>query len=290
MIVDDGHEANGEAGENYFVSMTDMMVGVLFIFIIMLMVFALDFRINQENQTGNAKEVAKKLEELNKKVNVEIDQLNKSQNDRDQLLHDIAAKLEKEGLNVQVDNVNGVLRLTEEAVRFEKNKSVFDSNALRNVKIIARVLDQVLPAYAACQKSDFDLPASCHVGAKVETVFVEGHTDSTGVPDPAERDRRNWQLSAERSVNTYREIVSATPTLRILHNRLGQQILSVSGYSSTRPIDPEESPTAWAINRRIDLRFVMEIDNKQRLDEILHLTDEMKQQIDLLAKASGGGP
>jgi hypothetical protein len=33
-----------EESENYFVSMTDMMVGMLFIFIIMLMVFALNYR------------------------------------------------------------------------------------------------------------------------------------------------------------------------------------------------------------------------------------------------------
>ncbi len=41
------HDAADEAGaeeENYFVSMTDMMVGILFIFIIMLMMFALNFR------------------------------------------------------------------------------------------------------------------------------------------------------------------------------------------------------------------------------------------------------
>jgi hypothetical protein len=36
--------SQAEEGENYFISMTDMMVGVLFIFIIMLMVFALEFR------------------------------------------------------------------------------------------------------------------------------------------------------------------------------------------------------------------------------------------------------
>jgi chemotaxis protein MotB len=33
-----------EEEESYFVSMTDLMVGLLFIFIIMLMVFALQYR------------------------------------------------------------------------------------------------------------------------------------------------------------------------------------------------------------------------------------------------------
>ena len=46
MILDDGLSTSEhvEEDENYFISMTDMMVGVLFIFLIMLMLFALNFR------------------------------------------------------------------------------------------------------------------------------------------------------------------------------------------------------------------------------------------------------
>jgi hypothetical protein len=38
------HTEEAEEDENYFVSMTDMMVGMLFLFIIMLMMFALNFK------------------------------------------------------------------------------------------------------------------------------------------------------------------------------------------------------------------------------------------------------
>ena len=38
-----------EESENYFISMTDMMVGMLFIFLIMLMVFALNYRIGDDD-------------------------------------------------------------------------------------------------------------------------------------------------------------------------------------------------------------------------------------------------
>jgi hypothetical protein len=41
MIAEEESATGSEEGENYFVSMTDMMVGVLFIFILMLMAFAL---------------------------------------------------------------------------------------------------------------------------------------------------------------------------------------------------------------------------------------------------------
>src|SRR5690606_29731735 len=110
----------------------------------------------------------------------------------------------------------------------------------------------------------------------------EGHTDVTG------EDRRNWQLSTERAVNTYREIVAVASGVRNLRNRQGEEILSVSGYADTRPIEAGDSLEAWEKNRRIDLRFVMEVDSRQRLKQILELTDEMKEQIDRLTQASGG--
>ncbi|TIV92390.1 MAG: hypothetical protein E5V85_28845, partial [Mesorhizobium sp.] len=48
-----------EEEENYFISMTDMMVGVLFIFIILLMVFAANFR----QQTQTSEEQIKQLKQ-----------------------------------------------------------------------------------------------------------------------------------------------------------------------------------------------------------------------------------
>jgi len=110
---------------------------------------------------------------------------------------------------------------------------------------------------------------------------MEGHTDTTGV------DSDNWQLSTARAVNTYRELISVSPALRTLLNRQHQEIISVSGYSSTRPIDSRNQREACERNRRIDLRFVMETDNREGLERILKLTDDMRGEIDRLRKASG---
>ena len=62
----------------------------------------------------------------------------------------------------------------------------------------------------------------------------------------------------------------------------------MSGYSSTRPIDPRTS-ARLGCNRRIDLRFVMETDNREGLERILKVTDDMRGEIDWLRKASGAG-
>ena len=143
-----------------------------------------------------------------------------------------------------------------------------------------RVLGRVLPKYAPCRAAPapacFDL-----AGAALETLFIEGHTDATGI------DAANWQLSTARAVSTYRQIIAEVPPLRSLRNRHSEEIISVSGYAATRPLDPSNAPQAWDRNRRIDLRFVMETDNRLGLEHILKVTDDMRGEIDRLRKASG---
>lgn len=277
-----GSDSHAEEDENYFISMTDMMVGILFIFIIMLMVFALNFKQQTdvsedrferlEEARRQAEIVADRLDILKQKVHVELQQLDKSDQFRSALLQDIRARLIAQGLNVQIDLANGVLRLTEDAVRFEAGVADLDITAAENVRKIALVLREVLPIYAVCPPAK-SVCSNNDTAASVETVFIEGHTDTTG------RDASNWLLSTQRAVNTYRVMTEAQPLLRDLSNRASREIISVSGYSSTRPVMDEAKKAAWDSNRRIDLRFVMEVDNSERLKEVLKLTDQMEGQL-----------
>ncbi|WP_119390616.1 OmpA/MotB family protein [Taklimakanibacter lacteus] len=290
MIVAEAEAGTqAEEGENYFISMTDMMVGVLFIFIIMLMVFALEFRTTTDTNEDalqkareaakSAQEAASELESFHKDVADELKAIDEAQQARTQLLHDLETQMHAKGLDVKIDEVNGVLRLTEQAVRFEPDSSEIGDVARQNISTIAEVLNEVLPQYTACDN------CGERRSSTLETVFIEGHTDKTGVLDPEMRDQRNWQLSAERSVNTYREIIARAPALKVLHNQSHQPVLSVSGYSSTRPIDLSDNKDGYAKNRRIDLRFVMEVNRKERLKEILKITDDMRTRIQQIDEA-----
>jgi len=288
-----------EEGENYFISMTDMMVGMLFIFIIMLMVFALNFRVSDDDSqkkqdclTDLLARNARLTAEINDKVNrvqdsvrSQIEALEFAADQRRKLLNDIKTQLANEGLTVDVDERNGVLRLTEQSVRFAAGSADLDGGAQESVRRIARVLGRVVPQFAACATPDATL-CSRAKGAALETIFIEGHTDITGVPNAIERDRNNWQLSTNRAVATFRTLVAESPELRAFKNRRGEEVLSVSGYSSTRPIVEGDSREAFARNRRIDLRFVMDADTTINLREIILLNDEVKQQIARLAAIS----
>lgn len=280
---DDQHRTESEEDENYFVSMTDMMVGILFVFIIMLMIFALNFRTqtdvtkqlteNQLEQLEKAKDLAEQIVEIQKQIADEIGKLNEADQARSALLAAIKDRLDKVGLTVTIDKNTGVLRLTEDAIYFPSNKSDLDRSAQINVDKIAEALLEVLPRYSVCPEG---LNCPKRTGYIVETVFIEGHTDTKG------SDQRNWELSTERAVNTYRRIVENYPALRSLKNSQTREILSVAGYAYTRPAIEQDNEDAFRRNRRIDLRFVMEADKRERLTEISALLDKMADKVDAL--------
>jgi outer membrane protein OmpA-like peptidoglycan-associated protein len=72
-------------------------------------------------------------------------------------------------------------------------------------------------------------------------------------------------------------------------NRIGKQILSVSGYSSTRPIVPGDDKLAWAKNRRIDIRFSMDAETrfgKSDIELIRKFNDEISELVQRIAAKS----
>jgi len=230
MILDDAHEHAVEE-ENYFVSMTDMMVGLVFIFIILVMYYALQFREVTEELTGADKT-------------------------RAEILQQIQASLKSRDIDVTIDTQNGILRLPD-SILFDSGQDTLKPDGKKNVAQLAMALDEVLPCYteqAAATSRRADCPLNEH---RIESVYIEGHTDR----DPFSRGGRdNWDLSAVRAINTYRAVADARPGLTGLCARKGgecEPVLSVSGYGPQRPIDSGNSEAAKSRNRRIDLRIIM---------------------------------
>ena len=79
------------------------------------------------------------------------------------------------------------------------------------------------------------------------------------------------------------------PELTTFRNRLGKQILSVSGYSATRPIVAGDDKLAWAKNRRIDLRFAMDAETrfgKSDIELISKFNEEIRELVERIAAKS----
>jgi flagellar motor protein MotB len=234
MILEDAHEAEVDE-ENYFVSMTDMMVGLVFIFIIMLMYFALQFQNVTDQMTG---------------ANVE----------RAKILKDLQQTLKEKGVKVEIDTQNGILRLPD-SILFDSGKAELKPEGMEPVRHLADALADVLPCYTDRRSGDEVRPSTCRkTEHRIESVYIEGHTDK--VPyNGAGMMRDNLDLSAHRATNTVRELINARPDINERGTRAGTgcaAVLSVSGYGDERPVtDGATEADRQKKSRRIDLRLLM---------------------------------
>ena len=74
---------------------------------------------------------------------------------------------------------------------------------------------------------------------------IEGHTDDGAVD--LQRYPTNWHLSTARSIAVLQYMME--------RGRLDPSRIAVSGYGSTRPLVPNDSPENRAINRRVEFVF-----------------------------------
>jgi chemotaxis protein MotB len=220
-------QGEDEEEESYFVSMTDMMVGLLFIFIIMLMYFALQLH-NQKEALSDARDT------------------------RDEILNEIKREM---GASVEISTQTGVVHIQGDTL-FDKGSAELKPEGLANINRLAEVMALVLPCHVGIP--GLTTPAGCQPGThRIDAVFVEGHTDS----DPMSGGQDNRDLSVHRALTTFRKVIAIRSELGTALNRPaaegGQPLLSVSGYGPDRPIASNATEVGKAKNRRIDIRFIM---------------------------------
>lgn len=233
-----------EEEESYFISMADMMVGLVFVFIILLIYFALQYQ-QKSKALSDAGEA------------------------RAQMLMDIRDDIKRRNprLQVTVDTRTGVLRLPAE-ILFAKGDTELSEEGSQAVVTVAQSLASVLPCYTYPRRSTSCRPTPHGVDA----IFIEGHTDS----DPLQGNwviKGNLELSALRATNTFRVMVEKVAGLDGLKNREDRPVLSVSGYGEARPINTGPDEISKASNRRIDLRFLMETPKDEDFAQILTKAD-----------------
>ena len=260
-------DSHDDAEENYFISLSDLMTGVVFIFVILLCAFAFHYQTESgkaqaekkaaDEQTIIAADATAKAalaEDVANKAKVDahekerkIDALSKLLRERDNalraILSELVDKLAAHGVRVLFDPATGVIRLPEELL-FDRASDVLRESGRKGLAFVA---DELVPV----------LRRGCAEGSafRLEAVFIEGHTDADPVRTPRFTD--NWDLSAARATSTYRALVTARPELEAFVNPAHLRVLGVSGYGENRPVAPNDTDEHKKGNRRVDLRFLM---------------------------------
>ena len=183
-MVGRGSKHSG-GGDGYFVSLNDLLIGILFIFIILLMAFAINYKVAEA--------------ELEGKITDLTNQLAGRSSSRAGLLDDLERTMKKDGVHVVLDKENGILRLPENTL-FASGEAQLKPPGQAALAVLAKRLVQLLPCYSRTDNRPEHCPNGS--GPILEAVYIEGHTDNVPISTGTFKD--NWDLSSARSIKTYR--------------------------------------------------------------------------------------
>ncbi len=258
------------AEENPFVlSFSDLMAGLLAIFILALIVTMLELQKRQEELRIKKDDLVQSLTEIEAiqtNINSAMSGIAQHENALRFMLQRIQTRLrdrKDQKVEVQVVQNGTVLRIQETGLTFAKNSHVIEDKFQAKALAIGEELLVELESDANRRILD--------------TVFIEGHTDSLKKSD----EMGNWGLSAYRAISLWKfwtEKPGGPLRLKDLQNiplnsdQSPQPLISVSGYAdtrSTRPpapnvVRPEDRPE----DRRIDIRFTLAATEKRKLEEL----------------------
>ena len=232
-----------EPEHSYLGSAADLMIGLLFVFIIMVAFLAIQRRGEQDARLAEqaAKEalVDQAAEEIRASIN---------RDPRGVVTAAIGDEIRKNLPSVRVDPSSGVITLPEELL-FDLGRSDLKPTAIETLSKTSKQLAEVLDCFVASQMNNKVCPNNPRQH-QIETIFIEGHTDSI----PMNRDGGNIKLSLERAISVHKVLVQRTP-LAAFRNNNEQPIFSYSAYGEARPLITDD--TTDARNRRVDLRIVL---------------------------------
>ena len=280
-----------EEEESYFVSMTDIMVGLLFIFIILLMYLVTQIReappldtVQRQTYEAAVRRIATLERQI---VLLQRDQLETYLKEADLRRTEILKQLEgimtASGIPVEVVEEQGILRLKADLL-FASGHSELEPRAYLAVGLLARALKTVLPCFTVGPLSNPVRDRKCNPSAAfVDAIFVEGHTDSDAVSreiDPGIVD--NLRLSSRRATNTLQKMLELEPQLdsflsvtpTIVGATIGEgtsTILNASAFGDTRPVTTNDTIEGKSQNRRIDIRLLMYSPRSDTIDSIERL-------------------
>ncbi len=289
------NDENGSDDGHYYISISDLMTSLLFIFILILTYVMLSFVEKEDVLNDEITKVVEKVDELEKKEDLltdarkkaeqkvkelkekenilsnEIKKIEQNIEYRGELLQDLQEELLGQDINVEIDKENGNMRLKSDLL-FGSGSADISVEGKRQIGEIAKLLmvKMIEPKYQMA----------------IDTIFIEGHTDT--VPIRVSRGFRaqwsNKELSAQRAINTYSEMLIATDNkINALKNKKEKHLLSYSGYASTRQLCNEnelkqvdmpasnELKLCRSKNRRIEFYFTVNTPDVKKMKE--HIND-----------------
>lgn len=217
------NEVVEEAG--YLASSSDLMVGLLFVFIIMVVILS-----QRVEQVTNENE-------------------NKNKDPLESAVLTIGERMKKAGVPVTIDPASGVITLPADTL-FPSGVAELNSNGIEVLNKARFSLDEILPCYIFSErKNRINCPPNPNE-VEIETIFIEGHTDSKPLQKGI---YTNWHLGLDRARAVY-EVLTAGSMISFKNER-ELDTVGISSYADKRPAKGGLFDDSK--NRRVELRFVL---------------------------------
>lgn len=249
----------------YWMSFTDIMSGLLILFILAAVALMLQLVTKQDELGIALAEVDRQMAEQEQQqaaFDEQIGMISDAENVRTDVLHDVQDRLHAAGIEVVLNEDSSVLSIPSAALGFDSGAYEIDEAYHDRATAIGATLSEVLRQGDRIQHLD--------------TVFIEGHTDA--VPYTGVRDMDNWGLSTFRAIALWQlwsEELREAERLDALVNADGHPLFSVSGYAATRLAEGAPSDASpHAPSRRIDIRITIV---RPSSDELQQISDEFAE-------------
>lgn len=226
--------------ESPYISFTDLLVGLIFIFLLLIVLLFLEVR--EEKNEGF--------------FDVPLPTVS-DQEALAQILGTVAENVNKQGSQVTVNPEGNALVLASD-INFATNQRELSISGQATVSQIAQALTQLLP----CHASGMVIPVNynCDEAApKIDTILIEGHTDRQPRAGTQNDLEINWEISMERAQNVFSALMNSSPVLYDLrsYGSSENRLFGVVGYAYTRPAVVPSVSRNEPRDRRVEIRFIL---------------------------------
>jgi flagellar motor protein MotB len=308
------HRETEESHEGYFTSVSDLMVGILFIFLLMLTVFALNFADEDKDAeirrlTAERDQARTELADAQNHIRHQDDKIRRLNDELDALaVREAKRKVEVANLATRVSEIEAEVSTESRRVQELRSQLLARMKAdLAAKQVNVEISEQQdvlrLPSTEVFQfgTSSFTptghdqmsllleemtrlLPCyaagpatNCDKPAPIfETILIEGHTDTK-----QGQGFDNWRLSTERALAVRSLMTGPFNSLNELRNPAGQPLLGLAGYGGSRTLP--EIPGEDARNRRIEVRFLLTGSREAELAALRASLGQLRQRLQALA-------
>ena len=230
-----------EGGNIFWVTMSDLFIGMFMIFATLFFAFCAN---TGQGQMEAAQATEKAVEKIVQKL--EQEEINVIEISEDAEI--VEPKPDQKKIDVEIDPFTGMAKISD--------LELFELNSAQLTPAGRQFLTKFIPIY-------FDCVLSSELKKYVRYIVIQGHTDSQlfrGVTSPQEQYMKNMNLSLNRAYNVAEftfQLTKKKPYYKDLTH-----IIRVEGASFSKPIMTNGKEN-YKLSRRVELRLVMK---EQKLD------------------------